>query len=189
MTEEKSKCFGTWDDQDSECTNCALYDSCKAETKQIKLSNLLRKNREQAALRPPVIPPGNFAIPNVQVPPTRVEPPKPELRATTSFSVPPQRPAQQTVHQTTQVQSIRQEQQVRYSPPQPQPSEYFPAIYRSTQLLLPQEQPPFLSVPEPENIDLPIWKRIMAESVRAALKGVLGHGTYLADHLTYFRKK
>jgi hypothetical protein len=186
MTADHEECFGlSWDAHNSVCNSCDDYEQCKHEKRMLQM--LKTKSEDRPAIKPPIIPLGNLVRPAVAQPITpKPEQAAPRLHPTTQFTVPAQpRPAQpkpENQNATTQAPA-------RYAPQQPQfEAQYFPAVYRPVQHLLPQEQAPFLTVLEPADAELPIWKRVVAESCRAALKGVLGHGTYLADHLTFYRK-
>lgn len=184
MADNEKICFGiSWDAHDATCTGCPVFAQCRTE-KYKKFAASAAAT--QSVLRAPVIPPGNLVRTNAVTSAPAARPPQfyptqqyavpTHTRYTPQTAPPPQRPP---------------EQQARYLPAQPQtPSpqaQYFPAIFHPVQHLMPNEQAPFLTVLEPITDDLPIWKRIMAESCRAALKGVLGHGTFLADHLTVFK--
>jgi hypothetical protein len=183
---ESKECFGKyWEERNPECMGgpdpmythpitgskqrdrCDFYEQCgrtfRANNAQQRLQNLI---------------PTNNLIKNqgVQIP---VQHNQPQTRVPQPAYQPPPRPAYQAALQ-------------QYAPPPPPtafPTQYYPAVYHPTQLLQPYETPSFLSVLEPDDPKVSIWRRVFTESVRAACKGTLQHGTFLIDHLPLYRVK
>lgn len=77
--------------------------------------------------------------------------------------------------------------------PQPSPQQvptqhFYPAVYTPAQTLQPHEAAPFLTTLESDP-DVPIWQRVVAEALRAGLKGVLQQGAFIVDHTPITRRK
>jgi hypothetical protein len=187
MTVGMSKeCFGVhWEERNPECMGgpdpmythpftgskqrdrCDYYDMCgrtfKANSAQQKLQNIMptnNLNRQQ---------PYQVPVQHVQ---TQTRVPQPPYQT-------PLRPTYQpAMQQYVPQQAIQQP-----------PIQYYPAVYHPTQTLQPYETPSFLSILEPEDPAVPTWKRVVTESLRAACKGSLHHGTFLIDHLPLYRVK
>jgi hypothetical protein len=171
MPTDEERCFGKyWEENNPECKGgpdpscgrvrqrCELYEQCGRAFRMGQATQ-----RMQQPPRPAHVP--------VSAPLTTVP-----ARPLAPYYVPPA-PVPVTRPYST-----------GYTQPQPSPSpqQFYPAVMHPVQSLLPNEAPAFLTVMEPSVEGVPLWQRIMAESVRAALKGVLAHSSFVVDHTTYF---
>lgn len=177
-------------------SQCSLYDTCGRQWHATRAQERLTEIRTKQGIeiKPPAI---TFSLPPASPTGTSI-PIKPGVPTFPSQSgnTPP-RPSYTSAPPAPYTQQNPPQAQQPYYPPnrppfqqqeqaalQPSPSQFFPAVFRPTLTLQPHESPPFLTVPEPIIANEPVWKRILYEALRAAVKGIFCQGAYTADHLT-----
>jgi len=150
---------------------CDEYDNCK---------RMVHQKLAQISIKPE----SKFITPKTHPPQTSAP------RQWKKPAVPPRAKQSQPVYQmpTEHSRPATPHQQIPQPPaPAPyDPNKVFPGVYHPLQVLMPQESQPFLTVPETMDPNVPFWKRLLAGASRAAAKGVLSHGAYVADHLPIF---
>lgn len=195
MTEAQSKdCYGlSWEERHPECAGgldpmfsgvggtkirprCDMYESCGRAFKTAEAQRKL-----QGVAFQQVVPANNLVRQQGLQP---YQPPPPPVVRPQFLPPQPPRPYQAPIQVQPQ---YAQPQQPQYVPNQQMMHpQYYPAIFSQAQSLLPHEAAPFLTVTEEKQEGVPMWRRILLESLRAGVKGVLQQGAFIVDHTPYY---
>lgn len=194
-------CFGQyWEEQHPECvggrdpvnpgithSRCELYDQCSRVFKMNKAQEKLEELKKTSHLPPQTVPVTHLTRPYYPPNTTQVPTQTIQSRYAQQYTVPAQ--PVQPVQPQFPFSRPAQVAPTQAAPSGMLPPQFYPAVFHPAQSLLPLEAPPYLTTGEPLAEEIPTWKRIIAESLRAAAKGVMQQAAFIADHTTFFPPK